>query len=62
MLNDDQLPASPVYKLSSWRTYIWRIFVSLLKSFVKLTLKQMIAILILFYYNDVSMLLASFSS
>ena len=27
---------------------------SLLKSFVILTLKQMIAILILFYYNDVS--------
>ena len=33
---------------------------SLLKSFVKITLTQMIAIWILFYYNDVSMLLASF--
>ena len=29
---------------------------------VKITLAQMIALLILFYYNDVSMLLASFSS
>ena len=29
---------------------------------VILTLRQMIAIIILFYYNDVSMLLASFSS
>ena len=35
---------------------------TLLKSFEKLTLRQMIAIIILFYYNDVSMLLASFSS
>ena len=32
-----------------------------LKSFEILTLRQMIAIIILFYYNDVSMLLASFS-
>ena len=38
------------------------IFNALLKSFEKLTLRQMIAIIILFYYNHVSMLLASFSS
>ncbi len=36
--------------------------ITLLKPFEKLILRQMIAIIILFCYNDVSMLLALFSS
>ena len=51
MLLIDQVPESwHLLNLLNDRT------VSLLKSFVKITSTQMIAILILFYYNDVSML------
>ena len=51
MLLIDQVP-------KSWHllNLLYDRTVSLLKSFVKKTSTQMIAILILFYYNDVSML------
>ena len=52
--------AKEVFKIHSVLKFT-QLYISL-KSFAKLTLKRMIAIIVLFYYNDVSMLLASFSS